>query len=334
MYSLLQDIENSLTFCKTKILHPSIITPKELFLELKKIEPYFKDELPFDLTTKHIPDFEDILDINCYVEQSNIIYLLSIPINYKSNFQLYYLHSIPSFIDTNIITIIPTNKYMLKSDNVIKPLNYNCKEGKYYQCPIHSLSNNDASCEKEILKVQKTDKCEYVKITMSHNKVEFIPSINQYLTIFPQKDSLTFECEKNIETENLEGVFLIEHEPCKVLYKNEQLPFNKYSTGKPLVLKNIDLAHSRTTKMIQSLDLNQTPINSKSTEDEFYFWFSTFNYLIIYCIVIIILSIYYYKKKTRKANFNVNNQVVLSQVEAKTSDPGVSKIQLPGDAQF
>lgn len=258
LYSLLQDIENSLSFCKIKTVHPSIIKPQQLYSELQRISPYYKEELPFELKPENVPDFEKILDVNCHIENTKIIYLLSIPINFKMNFQLYHLHSIPSFIGPNIVTLITNNKYILKSGDTIKPLKEKCLMKKHYQRPTHFLNNNEVNCEKQIFGNEGIENCKYIKIELPSNKIELITETNQYLVVFPLKNQLNFECKEKTEIETLQGIYLIEKEPCKVFYKNELLPFGKEAIGKPLILKELNFPTMKlpSTKIrLENLDL-------------------------------------------------------------------------------
>lgn len=64
----LQDIENSITFCRLSTLHPSIIKSKELFSELEKIVFHYKSQLPFELKYENILDFEAIIKVNCKID--------------------------------------------------------------------------------------------------------------------------------------------------------------------------------------------------------------------------------------------------------------------------
>ena len=56
-----EEIENSITFCKLGVLHPSIIKTTELFEEIKQISSHYKDQFPFDLTLNNILDFESTI---------------------------------------------------------------------------------------------------------------------------------------------------------------------------------------------------------------------------------------------------------------------------------
>lgn len=51
--NIVQNIENLLAFCKLKTVYLSIIANKELFKELLKIEPIYRNKLPFYIKPKN-----------------------------------------------------------------------------------------------------------------------------------------------------------------------------------------------------------------------------------------------------------------------------------------
>lgn len=83
--SILQDIENSISFLKLQIMHPSIIKTKDLFNELKRLRKQIKkNQFPFELTLDNILLFEKIIKIDGYILNNKITYILYIPITYPS----------------------------------------------------------------------------------------------------------------------------------------------------------------------------------------------------------------------------------------------------------
>ncbi|KAL1463854.1 hypothetical protein WDU94_015554 [Cyamophila willieti] len=208
LLSLLQDVENSLTFCKIKTLHPSIITPGELFTELQKISHHYNQELPLELNYKNIFQFEKLIEVDCHIEDTKIVYLLHLPINFQIEFELYYLLPLPTFIESNYFTVIPTSRYILKSNNIIKPLTGRCNPNKPHQCSSHLLSNSNVKCETQILNKEQTSDCQLIKLEIGENKLELLADINQFLAVFSSKDTLTFRCEENTEIENLVKYFI------------------------------------------------------------------------------------------------------------------------------
>lgn len=67
-----------------------------MFIELQKISSHYQIQLPFELKFDNILNFESILQINCQSLQQKKNYFISIPINYEKQFELYYLHSLPT----------------------------------------------------------------------------------------------------------------------------------------------------------------------------------------------------------------------------------------------
>lgn len=350
--TVLQDIENSLTFCKLKTLHPSIITPTELFNELEKISKFYNQELPIDLTYQNIFDFEKLIEVNCHIEETRIIYILSLPINFNIDFDLYYLLPVPTYVESTYATIIPRSKYILKSKDIIKPLSERCILNKPYQCPSYLLSNTDTSCEYEILFKKETISCELIKLELDGNKIELISEINQFLVLFKSKDKLIFYCDQNTEGENIEGIYLVDSQPCKVSYNNNELSFKDHTIGKPLILKDINLKlsnykNSNSKINIKTLKLEDTPLNNISYDivnNNNHLFYLVLCICLILCpfIIFIFTSVCYILRKNKSLNLRFMSPP--SQPEDQTSDDiqldsfpsrGIHpQIKLPGEAKI
>src|SRR5688572_11442583 len=96
--SILQDIENSIVFTKLGIMHPSIINPTGLFNELQKLQlKITKEQFPLELTLKNLPLFEKLLNVESYILNNKLTYLIRIPVTYSQIFEHYRLYSAPVF---------------------------------------------------------------------------------------------------------------------------------------------------------------------------------------------------------------------------------------------
>nr|CAH7729552.1 unnamed protein product [Callosobruchus chinensis] len=90
--SILQDIENSITFVKFRTMQPSIIKPSYLIKALNSIAPKpLAGQLPIEVTLDKIPVFEKFIQISCYTLHRKVIYILHVPIVYPSQFEYYHL---------------------------------------------------------------------------------------------------------------------------------------------------------------------------------------------------------------------------------------------------
>lgn len=239
--NILQDVETSITFCKLKLLHPSIITSSDLFLELQKLSKHYGNELPFELNSENVLEIESILTVNYKIDKNRIIYLLTIPIDFITKFKLYYLLPIPALRGSELVTIIPDIKYFLKSDNEIKPLSDICIKSTVYQCPAKLKINHRSPCEEEILLNGTTNNCQPTKLEIDNNHIEMIPEINQYLAVFPKKETISIQCKEDSEIKALKGIFLIKENACKLYFKNEELIYQSTSYGQPNIINHIPL---------------------------------------------------------------------------------------------
>lgn len=114
--SILQDIENSITFTRLSIMHPSIIKTVDLFKELVKLEKNIQPgQLPFEVTLQNTLLIEKLIEIECYILNNKITYLLRLPIMYPEIFNYYHLYPIPVYSQSQFKAIIPNNKFLLKS---------------------------------------------------------------------------------------------------------------------------------------------------------------------------------------------------------------------------
>ncbi|KAL1493567.1 hypothetical protein ABEB36_009270 [Hypothenemus hampei] len=181
---ILQDIENSLMFCKLRTLHPSVIKSIDLFSEISRISHYYKNQLPFAVKFENILDFESLIRLNCKIENMHIIYFLALPIDLEEDFELYHMLPIPTKLESEYRTVIPKTSYLLKSkSNKIRPLSDICTGTTVFQCPKHLLLTNDLLCEEEILLKGTSANCEYSIVHIEQSYYEIIPEINQYLLI-------------------------------------------------------------------------------------------------------------------------------------------------------
>lgn len=334
----LQDIENSITFCRLSTLHPSIIKSKELFSELEKIVFHYKSQLPFELKYENILDFEAIIKVNCKIDSNKITYFLSIPIDFDKEFDLYYLLPIPTKHESEFVTIISSAKYLLKSklDNVITPLNDKCTQGKTYHCPYQLQANYNASCEEGILLHENSSKCLFSKIEILENHIETVPEINQYLSVFPKEEKLQIQCQQEIEAKLLTGIYLIKENPqCKLFFRGRELLFQGSSYGRPIImdtphfkLERNDLPQFKIN--LKTLNLKGLPVNPIVPINSNYLpvYHIPSGWTILLYIMLLTIAIYIWvrKLKINKSKDNPRSQEAVIEVQ--------SKVKLPEEASF
>lgn len=163
------------------------------------------------------------MQVNCKIHSNEIIYFLTLPINSITEYELYYLHPIPTKHKSGFVTIIPDTRYLLKSSKAIKPLNDVCVKHSGYQCSREILSKIKSTCEEDILLQGDTKLCSYINLQIDDSNIAFIPEINQYLAVFPKPDELQVRIKEGVETKSMPGVYLIRQEEDKLLILVEHL---------------------------------------------------------------------------------------------------------------
>lgn len=304
MLNLVQDIENSLTFCKLGTLHPSIISTKELYVEILKIADFYKDQLPLDPKINQIMEFENLIRIDCRINYKEIMYFLKLPLVKETNFKLYKLFSIPTKYENKYISVIPKTRYLLRSDSQIIGLENKCKliNSKYF-CSNEMILHDDLNCESTIINSGNTENCKYTVLDVKDNMIKWIPEMGQYLAILPNEESLKIESSTATTVEKLQGVFFLNVNNSKVFYRNKQLCHLTVIWGHPKILTNINLDIQANQKpdfeiKLTNLEFNGLNVNKIiPIKDVKYFNFELSLWtMLVYFILIIFIVCFIYKR--------------------------------------
>lgn len=225
LLDLAQDIDNSVTFCKLGKVHPSIIKPMALSSALRELELFYGDKIP-KYQGLSLWETQTHIKVRCYIGEEEIVYFLDVPILHPQPFDLYLLQSVPSFRSTSFVTIIPSSKYALKSQqsNEVTFFNEECEPGPTYSlCPNNLKFAGTYPCETEVLLKGQNNNCDLLELEIDDNRIEYLDQAKEFLVIFPQQDQLQLQSAKNVEFRNLQGIFLVRPEANEIRYKNQTL---------------------------------------------------------------------------------------------------------------
>lgn len=339
----LQDIENSVTFCKLGVMHPSIIRPVDLFQELLKISEEYKNQFPFEIKFENIFDIESVIKIHCQISNNQIIYFLSIPIDFEDDFNLYHLIPIPTKRESEFVTTIPNSKFILKSKNsqFVKSLRGICAQSKIYHCSNELLTNQNTSCEEQILLNEEPKSCKLTSLTIGENHLEIIPEINTYLAVFPTNENLEIQCKNQVETKTLSGIFLIKpSNDCELKYKMKTLQFQTSSSGQPLLMDPLHFTSISSRRPafkinLETLNFKQIPLQPMLPiidEDPLENAFSPSLWTVVLYVTLIIVAMYIAYVKFKK----IRRQKITTPKEPQQEDMELqgTRISLPGGASF
>lgn len=261
---ILETIEESITFSKLQVMHPSIIQPEDLLRCLDKVDKTMS--LPFPVQADQLINFENLIKIKAYQIRYKLTFLLEIPIVDNINYNLFHIYScpVPKMSDT-FQTIIPTNKYLALTNQYYSSLENICTlvDSIYYCNNLDLIDlNENPLCETQLLLAQKPyTKCNTHLFKLSKEKIQFIEN-KHILLVSPSEISVTYSCDKNSQNEILpSGTYLLnKFENCKLKINDKVIQFPEIETIKELFIPHLSYNFSiETNYSIEKIDL--LPIN-------------------------------------------------------------------------
>lgn len=221
--NILTEIENSLTFCSIGVIHPSVIKINDLLHELQKLVLFYKDEMPLPVIMPNIFKYQSLMQVHCKHDEDKIIYFLTVPIEFNTNFELYYLESLPTLVNNKYFTIIPNFKYFLKNKETIRPLLSICSTSSSFHCPARLVTTGNTSCEANILQGRSTEGCIYTEIYTKEDHIQPLQHLNQYLGWFQNNSVIEIQCTNEKQILRPRNIFLIEiPNGCKLLFQGKE----------------------------------------------------------------------------------------------------------------
>lgn len=202
----LNDILNSVTFARLKIIHSSIITPEHLISALQEIsQNLVKNNLPLPVKYSSIAQYLEIIELEAFQTQSDLIFVLKIPLVEQQIFTAFHLYPIPIYDDrTGLHHVLSfSQKYIAKNDDSLmyipirdlsacKPLAVRQKLcSELYAYPIDA----NALCEAQLFKNFKSvpDNCHSSIIFSVGYNVQKLES-NTWLIIISEPLRVTVNC--------------------------------------------------------------------------------------------------------------------------------------------
>nr|CAH7757828.1 unnamed protein product [Callosobruchus chinensis] len=267
--SILQDIENSITFAKLGTMQPSIIKPSYLIKALNSIAPKpLAGQLPIEVTLDNIPVFEKLLKISCYTLHRKVIYILHVPIVYASHFEYYHLYSIPIFHKSQFKLVIPSGKYLVKNELHYAFARDKCTEmvPKHYICNEMDLRRIEKTnpCEVQLLESKSPTTCQGVDAVITEPMMKRLNDSRQWILLIPVETAITLSCERGEEVIRVLGSYLAEIPVACTLQLNEDLITDQEPVSirnQPILFSNIDVNISLSNPKNFSLHLDQAELD-------------------------------------------------------------------------
>lgn len=214
--SILQDVENSLTFSKLKIMHPSIIKIENLYTELIRLQNRVgHEQMPLPVNLENTPLYENLINLESFVLNNKITYLLHIPIMQPQTFDYFHIYSVPIYYQSLFKVVLPRNKFVLKNQLHYAYYNQECQEifPDSFICEKQTTEEiqKNSPCEIKLLHSDKdTSSCKQTEIKITQTIVNRLDKTNQWILILPIKEAIEIRCFSQTEVRNIVGTFLCE----------------------------------------------------------------------------------------------------------------------------
>lgn len=336
--SVLQDIENSISFARLNLIHPSIIKTNDLFRELLNLQKSIKTkQLPFDVSLENTLIYQNFIKVDCFILNNKITYLLKIPIMYAYNFNYYHLYAIPIFYKGQFKTIMPRNKFLIENKLYYTFQRNPCKEAipQLYICGNLDLQEvkEDNPCEIQLLHLKNTSTCRQVQVKITKTLIKQTDKSNQYIGLFPNKERILLSCNQQEEVLMVSGTYLMEIPTgCKMVAEQETITnqAEQIVNNQPILFPNIDFESDapklNTTIQIEDLNLDELhDIKTQIIENHPHLIANQLSYqpslwtILIYGVLLIGLGYALYKKLltgcTKKEEMQPIQMVDLSRVQ-------------------
>ncbi|XP_060871073.1 uncharacterized protein LOC132945368 isoform X2 [Metopolophium dirhodum] len=285
---------------KMGIIHPSLISPKELLEHVKDVKVSLPGgtDLPTDLDIQNIYELIKLSDITIYYANDNLVFIISLPLIYQNDFSLYNLIPVPVCTGNDCFYIKPSNKYLAISKTkehyaLYDELYYtHCKHARdFLLCPegnpLHPRASRPA-CEVQLLQdpIKVPTNCEIMHVQMGTSIFHKKRFKNEWIYV-TNYDLVFITCDEDKESTShtLKGVGILKlNETCKgyaardvllpgkVDYKSEYMDFNPKSALEPIrdmpFTDNDNLMENYHVKTNNMEDLHKVSGSNKQLEKQ------------------------------------------------------------------
>lgn len=239
----IEDLLNSILFVKSNILHPSILTPNQMYNDITsnlKIVPKYKD-FPVSLDLSNIHKLINVADLVCYYLNNKLMFIVKIPLVSLSDYNVYKNIPLPtphiSDSPNSFVMILPSEQYLAVSRDkssytYLKDFNH-CKiiPRETYLCQITDIYAVFAnpSCEIEIITKALHSLPENCPVKFISGDIDIWHKLNNNNWIFVQSKptKLSIECNNVISDFTISGTGVLNMPTeCIAFHKNVKLVRN------------------------------------------------------------------------------------------------------------
>lgn len=230
--SNLNNLIDAILFGRLNVVHPSILSPMQLYKEFITNNVVRNFPISVDLNNVHL--LLDISEISSYFVDNKLVFVIRIPLALLAEYNLYHVFALPTFHDaTNLnsfVMIHPTAKYLsMTADKLTYSVLNDLSECKVlrsdlYLCKIGNIHSSVANpiCETIILSehVNKLPDCCDYKIL--HGNVDIWQKLvnNRWIYVQSEVTKLSVNCDNEIQDYDITGTGILNlPKHCKAYHK-------------------------------------------------------------------------------------------------------------------
>lgn len=213
-----EDIVDAILFCNQNILHPSMLSPQQLYIELTNNIRHLPDnlKLPVILDFNTIHFVLSISKLICYYVNKKIVFVLQIPLVSPDEFMLYHNIALPTPHDSNkpntFSLILPDSKFIAMTKDKLQFCNLdsieNCKTttSNNYICDVTNVYASDAkpTCASELMSKIVNKIPTQCKTNFIYGKLDVWKPIsnNRWIYVQTEPNKISIDCINNKLYEN------------------------------------------------------------------------------------------------------------------------------------
>lgn len=213
-------LEDAMSFSQLGIVHPSIISPHNLIVEISKLQKLFTFTPVTEISVNNIHIIERAINVKAYSTQHSLTFILEIPSISNNVYDFIHLFSIPN---KNNLAIIPESKYLILGSEEYTYLREECRllNEDMHLCKSLDMKST-MSTEDCILSLiqHKEANCTYAKVSLKSAKIQKIKE-NSWIVVNNEELVMRSQCGSRTEYRKILGVNIIKiTEDCQVRLQN------------------------------------------------------------------------------------------------------------------
>ncbi|CAK1595947.1 unnamed protein product [Parnassius mnemosyne] len=275
-----EDLLNSILFVITNTLHPSVLSPTQMYNDIisnLRIMPKYKD-FPISLELSNIHTLIDISDLVCYYLDNKLIFIIKLPLVSLLKYNMYKNLPLPTphaqDRTNSFAMIIPSEKFVALSKDKTSYVylqelnNYKNIPTNTYLCDVVDVAtiSNNIPCEIEIMTkalISIPDNCPFRLISGDLDIWHKLYN-NKWIFVQTKPTKLSVECSNNLTEYTLSGTGLLTIPPdCVAFHKNLKLEIKLYpSISVPGIYSDFNIINDSCCKLS---NLNKFSFNLTSS---------------------------------------------------------------------